>query len=174
MRISYSFKFGCILIPLIILFSAGCGKYANLSWTEVLERGKKIRADTSIPAQERFIRAEEIYLIALDKLEKALGREPVRTNDMRELFGEIETIFRTQNKHVELEPILKKKINIYTKYLGQNKMLTGAAHENLGHLYKKLGSKQAATDEYREAMKVYQNNKRDKAVEKMRKLISAL
>ncbi len=174
MRISYSSKFGCILIPLIILFIAGCGKYANLSWTEVLERGKKIRADSSISAQERFTMAEETYLIALDKLEKTLGREPVRTKDMRELFGEIETILRTQNKHAELEPILKKKINIYTKYLGQNKMLTGAAHENLGHLYKKFGSKQAATDEYREAMKVYQNNKRDKAVEKMRKLISAL
>ena len=82
MRISYSSKFVCILISLITLFIAGCGKHANLSWTEVLERGKKIRADTSIPAQERFTMAEEIYLIALDKLSQFLKKRSTYTQNI--------------------------------------------------------------------------------------------
>ena len=174
MGISYLFRFRYLSIFLILFITVGCGKFSRLSWKECFEQGKKIHYDTSISSQKRFAEAEEAYRAALKKLEKALGKESVKTKDMRELFNEAENVLRNQAKYAELEPILKKKIDLYGKYLGENKVLTGAAHEGLGHLYKKLKRNKEAAFEYRLAMNVYKIRKRESAVEKMKNLIQTL
>ena len=167
-------KKGCIFICLSLFFITGCGKYSGLSWKECFEKGKIIQSDTSIPKEKRFAGAEEAYLAALKKLEKALGKEQVQTKDMRELFNEIEILLRNQTKYTEIEPILKKKIELYEKYLGGNKILTGAAHESLGNLYKQLKRNKEAVFEYRMAMKIYKTKKRESGAERMKNLIQTL
>jgi tetratricopeptide (TPR) repeat protein len=174
MDISNLFRCRYLSIFLILFITIGCGKFSRLSWKECFEQGKKIHYDTSIPSQKRFAEAEEVYREALKKLEKALAKESVKTKDMRELFNETENVLRNQAKYAELEPILKKKIDLYGKYIGENKVLTGDAHERLGHLYKKLKRNKEAAFEYRLAMNVYKINKRESAVEKMKNLIQTL
>ncbi|MDY6842827.1 MAG: tetratricopeptide repeat protein [Thermodesulfobacteriota bacterium] len=167
-------KMGCIYICLSLFFITGCGEYFGLSWEECFEKGKIIKSDTSIPKEKRFAGAEEAYLVALRKLEKALDKKQVQTKDMRELFNEIEILFRNQTKYAELEPILKKKVELYEKYLGGDKILTGAAHENLGHLYKQLKRNQDAVFEYQLAMRIYETQKRESGVERIQNLIQTL
>jgi hypothetical protein len=165
------------IIGFVLLVSAGCGvkgKYADLSWKETLDKGKEIRGDTSMPSKERFVAAEEAYRIALKKLQNALGKETVKTSDMRELFNELESVLWTQGKETEVEQVLKTKISFYTKHLGKDSMLTGSAHQALGYIYKKSGRNKMAVKEYGEAMRVYKVNKRTSSVTKMQTRIDEL
>lgn len=171
--ISHS-KLTYIFMLFTSLTISACGEFTKTSWLELMERGKEIRSDTTLPDQERFALAERQYLKALNKMERALGRSPINTKDMRQLFDEIESIFRTQGKYAELEPYLKRKIEVYIKYLGENAMLTGSAHEGLGNLYKQLNRNREAAGEYQQAMKVYQVNGRKQAVQKMESRIQIL
>ncbi len=165
------------IAALVLLIVTGCGsksKYAGLSWKETLEEGKKIRSDESTPSKERFAAAEEAYRIALEKLQDAFDKETIKTSDMRELFNELESVLRTQGEKTEVEQVIKTKISLYTKYLGKDRVLTGAAHEALGHLYKKSGRKQMALVEYEEAMRIYKVNNRSSSAAKMKTLIDGL
>ena len=161
----------------VLLLVTGCeskGKYADLTWKETMEAGRKIRSDESTPSKERFAAAEEAYGIALKKLQDAFDRETINTSDMRELFNELESVLRTQGKKTEVEQVFKTKISLYTKYLGKDKVLTGAAHEALGNMYMKSGREQMAVEEFGEAMRVYKVNNRSSSVEKMKTRIDGL
>lgn len=162
-----------IYLPLLLALLFGCGG-SNETWLELLEHGKQLRGEQSVTEEERFSRAESLYLEALVKLEKALGNEPVRTADMRELFNEIESLFFTRGKQAELEPLFRKKIELYSKYLGEDQTLTGAAHEGLGHLYKRLDRKGEAEEQYRVAMTVYAKRGRSEGEQRMRDQILAI
>jgi tetratricopeptide (TPR) repeat protein len=162
---------------IVLLVATGCeakGKYADLSWMETMAEGKRLRNDESKPSAERFTAAEEAYGIALEKLQDALSKEPVSTSDMRELLNELEMVLRTQGKKAEVEKVLETRISLFTKHLGKDKMLTGAAHEALGHMYKKTGRNQKAIEEYEEAMRVYEVKKRASSVAKMKARIDEL
>ena len=161
----------------VLLLVTGCsskGKYADLSWKETMETGKKLRSDESAPSEKRFADAEEAYRIALEKLQDAFDSETISTNDMRELFNELESVLRTQGKTAEVEQVYKTKISIYTKYLGKDKILTGAAHEALGNMYMKSGNNRMAIEEFTEAMRVYKANDRSSSVTKMKMRIDGL
>ncbi|TET39244.1 MAG: tetratricopeptide repeat protein [Planctomycetota bacterium] len=162
---------------MVLLVATGCeskGKYADLSWKETMEEGKRLRNDESKPSAERFTAAEEAYWIALEKLQDAPAREAISTRDVRDLLNELETVLRTQGKKVEVEKVLETRISLFTKHLGRDKMLTGAAHEALGHMYKKTGRNQKAIEEYVEAMRVYGVNNRASSVAKMKARIDEL
>lgn len=176
MRCPSALRLSFWIVGFMLLLPTGCskGKYADLSWKETLDKGKEIRNETSMPSKERFEAAEEAYRIALKKLQNALGKEIVKTNDMRELFNELESVLRTQVKEADVEQILKTKISLYTKYLGKDRILTGAAHEALGNMYKKSGRKQMALEEYREAMRIYKANNRTSSATKMQTYIDEL
>jgi tetratricopeptide (TPR) repeat protein len=162
----------------MLLVASGCesngSKNEDLSWKEALDQGKRLRSDESTPAEVRFAAAEEAYRIAMEKLQDMLGKKAVSTHDMRELFNELESVLRTQGKEVEVEQVLKTKISLYTKHLGREKMLTGAAHEALANIYKKTGRNQLAVEEYGKAMRVYKANNRAGSVAKMKARINKL
>ena len=154
--------------------SKGKGKYADLSWKETMAEGKRLRNDESTPFETRLAAAEEAYSIALNKLQDAPAGEAVSTRDVRDLLNELETALRTQGKKVEVEKVLETRISLFTKHLGRDNMLTGAAHEALGHVYKKTGRDQKAIEEYGEAMRVYEVNKRASSGAKMKAHIDEL
>ncbi len=155
---------------LVVLFafgwfevSAGDGKV----WLELMKEGQHIRSNTSIPEKERFSLAEKKYIQALDALESDPDSILSHRKDVGQLFGEIDGILWTQKRYEESEPYLKRKIQLYSKYFGNDSMLTGSARQGLANLYKKLGRKEEALNEYQAVVNIYRTNNKDEAVERV-------
>ena len=152
---------------LVVLFalggfevSAGDGKV----WLELIKEGQQIRRDTSIPEKERFNLAEKKYIQALDALESDPESILSHRKDVGQLFGEIDGLLWTQKRYEEAEPYLKRKLQLYSKYFGNDSMLTGSARQGLANLYKKLGRKEEALNEYKAVVNIYRANNKDEAV----------
>lgn len=159
------------LIPAFFLVG-GCDRGAT--WTELVEKGTAVRADTAIPPEERSAQAEALYREALEKLEASSGKEADRTAEMRELFNELENTLRTMGRQAELEPVLQKQIALYTRHIGGDATVTGAARENLGNLYRSQGRDREAVAEYRAALAVFEKRGRDSGAQRMRDRIQEL
>jgi len=167
----------CMVTALLLALTTGCGsggKYADLSWEETLETGKKFRNDESKPQDERFAAAEEAYQIALCKMTDALDGEQIQVGDMNELFNELDSLLRTMGEKDKLEKFLNTKVSIYARQFGRDNLMTGAAHESLGNLHMKDGRNKKAIGEFAEAMLIYKLRDRTSSADRMKERIEKL
>jgi len=166
----------CWIVAVMVVFVCSCQMQESdgVTWQKHMERGIALRSDASIDANSRFDQAETEYRIALSKLEKMVGKKPVKTGEVRKLFNELESLLRTRSKNDELIPVIKKRLAILTKITGKENMLIATTHFNLASALEKNGQAKAALAEYKMAKKTYESIGRHASAKSMEKRIARL
>jgi hypothetical protein len=164
------------IIALMVVFAFGCRMQESnaTTWQKHMERGIALRSDASIDANSRFDQAETEYRTALSKLEKILGKEPVKTDEVRKLFNELESLLRTRSKNDELIEVIRKRLAILKKIIGKDNMLIATTHFNLAWALEKNGDVKGALSEYKMAKKTYETIGRHSSAKSMEDRIASL
>jgi hypothetical protein len=136
-------------------------------WYFQLQKGHRLLNNRSIPVSERTRRALPHLTAAMKSLERSVPYIPYRITDVRTLFDDMMGAFFEQRREADFLPFARRQLAFYRKRLGPNKMLTGAAHERIGHTLRRMNRYEAAITEYKKAADIYRKNGRESSAARL-------